>query len=100
MEYELIHKTLYQYSEPVTVSHHAARMEPVRDGRQDCSEFSLRIFPEPDVCTTRHDYFGNSVTVFSIREMHRTLEVHATSRVSVRQITPPVPALSPEDRTA
>ena len=95
MDYQLVHKTVYQYSEPVTVSHHAARMEPVRDGRQDCSFFSLRILPEPDVCTTRHDYFGNSVTVFGIRELHRTLEVQAISRVTVREITPPVPNLSP-----
>ncbi len=95
MDYQLVHKTVYQYSEPVTVSHHSARMEPVRDGRQDYSDFTLRIQPEPDVCTTRRDYFGNTVTVFGIRELHRTLEVEAVSRVTVREITPPVPNLSP-----
>ncbi len=95
MEYQLIHKTVYHYSEPVSVSQHAARLEPLRDSRQDVMGFTLRIEPEPDVLTTRTDYFGNSTTVFGIRELHRELSVEASSVVAVRPFMPPVPALSP-----
>ncbi len=95
MEYELIHRTEYRYSEPVTVSQHAARLEPAFEGRQELSGFSLGIYPKPDAISSRQDYFGNKVTVFGIRELHRKLVVEARSRVVVKPLTPPVPALSP-----
>ena len=28
MNYRIVHRTTYDYSEPVTVSHHAARLKP------------------------------------------------------------------------
>ena len=95
MEYELIHKTEYSYAEPVTVSQHAARLEPVVEGRQRVSDFSLSIQPKPAAVSSRLDYFGNKVTVFGIRELHRALVVEARSRVVVHPLTPPVPSLSP-----
>ena len=95
MQYHLIHKTVYHYSEPVTVSQHSARLQPIRNGHQNVSEFSLNIQPSPDVLATREDYFGNTVSVFGIRELHRELSVEASSLVNVHQMTPPVPALSP-----
>lgn len=95
MEYQLIHKTVYHYSEPVTVSQHAARLEPLHDSRQSAKGFTLRIEPSPDVVTTRTDYFGNRTTVFGIRELHKELVVESSSRVTVSGVTPPVPGLSP-----
>ncbi|MEY2598255.1 MAG: hypothetical protein RLZZ142_514 [Verrucomicrobiota bacterium] len=95
MDYLLTHRTTYAYAEPVSVSHHAARLQPVHDGRQVCSDYSLRVHPEPEVRTTRTDYFGNRVTAFTIRQMHRRMEAVASSRVTVQVITPPVPGLSP-----
>ena len=95
MEYLLTHRTSYLYSEPVSVSHHAARIQPLLDARQTCSDFRLRVVPEPSLTRVRRDYFGNTVTTFSIRQLHRKMETVATSRVSVRLMTPPVPNLSP-----
>jgi transglutaminase-like putative cysteine protease len=95
MDYQLIHKTVYHYTEPVAVSQHAARLEPLVSERQQTSGFTLRIDPLPDVFNTRTDYFGNRTAVFGIRELHRELVVEASSRVSVRPFTPPVPGLSP-----
>lgn len=95
MEYLLTHRTTYLYSEPVSVSHHAARLEPLQNDRQTYSGFELRIVPEPAVCTIRKDYFGNQVATFSIRQMHRKMETVATSRVTVAPMTLPVLALSP-----
>lgn len=95
MEYELIHRTEYRYTEPVTVSQHAARLEPAMEGRQQVSDFSLSIQPKPAALSSRLDYFGNKVAVFGIRELHRSLVVEARSRVVVQPLTPPVPSLSP-----
>lgn len=83
MKYRIVHRTRYRYSEPVTVSHHAARMAPRTTSHQTCSEFKLTIKPAPAVQNTRTDYFGNSVCVFSVQGMHTDLEVVATSIVKI-----------------
>ena len=95
MEYLLTHKTVYHYSEPVTVSHHAARLEPLQNARQSCEAFALDISPSPDALHSRRDYFGNRVSVFGIRELHRTFEVRASSRVRLAPQPPPLLSLSP-----
>jgi transglutaminase-like putative cysteine protease len=95
MDYTLIHKTTYEYTEPVSVSHHTARLAPSNDGRQRTTGFTLEISPKPEGIHTRTDYFGNAVSVFAIRELHRVLEVVAASTVSVPGLNPPVPSLSP-----
>jgi transglutaminase-like putative cysteine protease len=101
MNYRILHRTLYEYGEPVTVSHHAARIEPVAARAQRCGSFSLRIEPEPSLRKTRRDYFGNSVCFFSVQEIHSRLEVVAESLVTVSPTTPPAPALSaPWERVA
>jgi transglutaminase-like putative cysteine protease len=95
MTYDVTHRTTYDYSEPVTVSHHAARLKPKSLEWQVNEDFTLRITPEPAVRKLRTDYFGNRVCFFSIQEIHQQMEVVAVSRVTVNAITPPAPALSP-----
>jgi len=95
MTYDLMHRTVYDYSEPVTVSHHAARVKPMLLPAQHREEFTLEIEPEPTLRKMRTDYFGNRVCFFSIQEIHHRLEVVARSRVTVNATTPPVPSLSP-----
>lgn len=90
MNYRITHRTTYRYSEPVTVSQHAARMMPRRTAHQECSEHRLSIRPTPALQSTRSDYFGNNVCVFSIQGLHRELEVVATSTV---KIAPPAELL-------
>jgi len=96
MTYNLIHKTIYDYAEPVTVSHHAARVEPRVLPQQTVENFSLHIGPMPAILKPRVDFFGNQVCGFSIQEIHQHLEITATSRVTVAATTPPAPALSPD----
>lgn len=96
MNYRIIHRTVYEYAEAVTVSHHAARVKPRLTSAQERADFSLRIVPEPAVHTMRTDYFGNRVAFFSIQQIHHRLEVLATSLVSIRSLTPPVLTLSPK----
>ena len=95
MTYNLVHRTIYDYAEPVTVSHHAARVEPRALPQQQVENFSLQIGPVPAVIKPRVDFFGNQVCGFSIQEIHQHLEITACSRVTVAATTPPAPALSP-----
>ena len=96
MNYRILHRTVYDYSAPVTVSHHAARLKPRLTEVQPRAEFTLEIAPAPAVRTMHTDYFGNEVCFFSVQQIHRRLEITAGSRVSVRRVTPPVPGLAPE----
>jgi len=96
MTYNLIHRTIYEYAAPVTVSHHAARIEPRVLPQQSVENCSLQISPVPAVLRPRVDFFGNQVCGFSIQEIHQRLEVTATSRVTVFATTQPALALSPE----
>ncbi len=96
MKYRILHRTVYDYSEPVTVSHHAARLKPRLTEVQPQADFTLEIAPAPAVRTMHTDYFGNQVCFFSVQQIHRRLEITAASRVWVNRITPPVPGLSPE----
>lgn len=95
MTYNILHRTLYDYAAPVTVSHHVARLEPRATSAQAQESFSLKIFPEPTLRRERVDYFGNQLCLFSIQEVHSRLEIITHSRVSVRTEKPPVPESSP-----
>ncbi|HEX4121398.1 MAG TPA: transglutaminase family protein [Verrucomicrobiae bacterium] len=99
MTCDIVHRTLYDYSAPVTVSQHAARVEPRSlPNHQFLETFSLRIEPEPSIRKMRTDYFGNRICFFSIQEIHSQLEVVAECRVTVAETTPPTLFLSPEWR--
>jgi transglutaminase-like putative cysteine protease len=89
MTYDLIHRTTYVYSAPVSVSHHAARLHPRAHPAQECPKFDLVIIPEPAIRTERADYFGNIVRFFSVQQPHRRLEVTARSRVVVQPVLKP-----------
>ena len=94
MTYRIIHRTSYEYTEPVSVSHHAARVKPRDTDGQTREAFTLTITPEPAVRKMRSDYFGNRVCFFSIQELHRSFELEAVSVVSVSPLTPAAPGLS------
>ncbi len=91
MNYRIIHRTVYDYSAPVTVSHHVARLEPRVTAAQERLAFEMEITPAPALRKERTDYFGNQLCFFSIQEAHRHLEITTTSRVSVRAARAPAP---------
>jgi transglutaminase-like putative cysteine protease len=95
MRYRITHRTVYEYTAPVTISHHAARLQPQAGAGQECSEFHLSIQPKPAVRTTRVDSFGNHVCFFSVQEIHRHLEIIATSTVRVSGVPAFAAGLSP-----
>ena len=84
MTYDITHRTTYDYAAPVSVSHHVARLEPRAAEMQEVGSFSLKIFPQPTLCKSREDYFGNKLCSFSIQQVHERLETVTSSRVTVR----------------
>ncbi|HXC50923.1 MAG TPA: transglutaminase family protein [Candidatus Limnocylindrales bacterium] len=95
MNYRISHRTVYDYSEPVTVSHHAARLTPRITRGQTFEDFTIHIEPEPTIRKLRLDYFGNGVCFFSIQSIHQRLEVTASSIVVTSSETPVATGLSP-----
>jgi len=91
MTYRVTHTTIYDYSEPVTVSHHVARLQPRPRATQRERNFELHVSPEPSVRTPHTDYFGNRVLFFSIEQLHTRLEVTAHTEIDVAP--GPTPAL-------
>lgn len=95
MNYRVTHQTVYEYEQPVSVSHHAARLQPRSTAGQRADGWRLDIVPAPAVRTTRTDYFGNRVCFFTIQELHRGLEIMAGSEVRLTPQPAPDPARSP-----
>ena len=95
MTYRISHRTIYEYSEPVTVSHHVARLTPRITRGQMFEGFTIHIEPEPTLRKMRTDFFGNSVCFFSIQSIHQRLEVTATSLVTMSADSPVAAWLSP-----
>jgi transglutaminase-like putative cysteine protease len=81
MKLRVIHKTTYQYGQPVASSQHEAHVGP-RDSRsQVCLAHAVRVTPIPGTMRERRDYFDNRTLYFGIHELHRSMEVHAESDI-------------------
>jgi transglutaminase-like putative cysteine protease len=84
MIYQVRHQTTYEYSDPVSVSHHILRLTPRDLPGQQRRASRINITPSPQTHSTTHqDYFGNSVTSFSLQEPHELLTVEAISELEV-----------------
>lgn len=84
MRYDVRHETLYPHTVPVTVSHSAARLTPRAFSTQHVDEAHLEIVPAPSHRGERSDFFGNTLTTFTLTEPYAELRVLARSRVSVK----------------
>ncbi|MGE3803987.1 MAG: transglutaminase N-terminal domain-containing protein [Gemmataceae bacterium] len=88
MLYRILHKTTYDYAEPVSLCHNLAHLTPRSDERQQCRLCRLQIDPAPAVISSQTDYFGNQCTFFTVQTQHRQLAVTASHLVEVTS-TPP-----------
>ncbi len=100
MLYRVRHQTIYDYVEPVSVSHHVVRLTP-RDLRgQKRRSMELSVWPLPPFHATTHiDYFGNTVTSFTLPESHSRMSVEASSELEVQAVSHPVFSESPSWET-
>lgn len=81
MIYDIVHRTTYEYDEPVTFSVGDAHLLTGELDGQRCLDAELRVSPEPEHYRERIDYFGNRAAHFSIREAHTVLEVTASATI-------------------
>jgi transglutaminase-like putative cysteine protease len=91
--YTIKHRTWYAYAEAAPVCHNMLHLAPRNTTRQICSDYRLRIVPEPAFIARRTDWFGNFVDYFSIEGSHNGLEVTSESVVHV---SPPLKLASSE----
>ena len=94
MRFRVRHRTTYEYTEPVQLSHHAAHLRPREVDGQHITRVAVTIRPEPAVLhDDGQDYFGNPTTFFTIQSPHSTLEIESFFLVDTSQ-QPPLPQLA------
>lgn len=83
MRYRVVHTTSYSSSQPVSIAHNKAWLEPRETPWQQLCRFDLRIVPSPSTRSRHQDAFGNPVWMFSFNEGYAHLDVTASSLVEV-----------------
>ncbi len=96
MNYRIVHRTEYHYSEPVDSGHNEARLLAREVPRQHTRSAVLAIDPPPADFRERLDYFGNRVVSFALDQPHRALTVTATSEITVEDTVPALPLFEGE----
>jgi len=81
MKYIVAHKTTYTYFEPVSMSHHVAKLVPRDTDRQCCRNVHVKIHPQPDNLNEYIDFFGNKVIYFSVEKEHTQLTVSVRTEI-------------------
>lgn len=100
MIYRVRHRTMYDYEDSVSVSHHVVRLTPRTLPKQTCRKSHLSILPVPPATSSHSDYFGNTLTSFTLDEPHDRLIVEAESDLEVNSVAPPDFSRSPPWETA
>ncbi|MBF0272432.1 MAG: transglutaminase family protein [Magnetococcales bacterium] len=95
MAYRVRHITCYQFSEPVSLSHNLAWLQPRHTPSQNPLSFEWTIEPTPAIVFPRLDIHGNRVRYFEVLESHRTLTIECVSQVAVTPPLPLCPGVSP-----
>jgi transglutaminase-like putative cysteine protease len=93
--YEVSHRTVYDYSAPVSISHHLLHLAPRDSAFQTCRDTAVEISPPPSVRSRGVDYFGNPTTFVTIQQSHLELVLHALSVIEVSERHVPDPADTP-----
>ena len=81
MEFQVSHTTNYNYESGVTFCHNIATLKPKNMLGQTLLDYKLEISPLPSEISERLDFFGNTITRFSIQKHHNELKVTAKSRI-------------------
>lgn len=95
MLYDITHTTTYEYTDPVSVSHHILRLNPRELPHQRRLTTELCIEPLPAVSREHTDYFGNAVSYVTIQGAHRLLTIKSITRVERASPALPLPEETP-----
>jgi transglutaminase-like putative cysteine protease len=81
--YELVHRTTYDYPEPVTTSYGRAVLLPRDLPDQRLERAEVVIDPTPADHARHTDYFGSTSTYFAVTTPHTRLTVTASSTLTI-----------------
>lgn len=95
MRYKIHHRTVYDYTQVVSISHHLMHMAPRSHGRQSCLRTFIQIDPTPTVRSESLDYFENPVSYVTIQEPHKKLKISAYSDIDITAPPPLQLSMSP-----
>lgn len=84
MIYRLIHKTVFEYSSPVTFVYNTLHLKPRPLPWQTVLSSRLTVLPEPATLSEHIDYFGNVATFCAVEDKHDQMQVLIESEVEVR----------------
>jgi transglutaminase-like putative cysteine protease len=87
MRWQILHRTGYQYGEPVRDSFNEVRLKPVTNRDQTVESFLLKVLP-PARLQHYLDFYSNVVHHFEIPEPHQTLHVESTVVVNMHPQPP------------
>ncbi len=73
MKYRITHRTTYTYDYPVSVGNHVACLHPRSFAGNSLLATQLTVSPTPSDLTHRHDYFGNTLSFFTVQQPHTEL---------------------------
>ncbi len=82
--YDVVHETIYSYTEAVQQSAHMFRLRPAHDLEQELIDYRLEMTPEGPT-RSYDDVFGNHLTLAELRTPYTELNIRASSRVRVRR---------------
>lgn len=81
MLFKISHTTSYEYESGVTFCHNIATLKPRNMLGQTVLDYNIEISPAPLDISEKPDFFGNTVTRFSIQKYHNELKVTTTSKI-------------------
>jgi len=93
MRLQIVHRTEYLYSSPVSENFNELRLQPVSNEVQECHRFQLSTTPQAPV-RRYHDFHLNLVDHFYVAETHTKLVIEAKSTVSTAGPRPEVATAS------
>jgi transglutaminase-like putative cysteine protease len=83
VRYRVTHRTVYEYSQPVSVCHSLFHLRPRATPTQRSIVSTLAVDPPPAVLIGRDDVYGNPTTFGIVQQIHRALAVEAVSEVEL-----------------
>lgn len=86
--YDLVHRTTYEYAQPVTDSYGRTTLTPRDLTDQRVLATSLTIDPEPADRGEHVDWFGSTTTYFGVTQPHTRLVVTSRSTLEVSRVAP------------
>lgn len=89
MQYQIVHKTIYTYSQSITLEPHTIRLRPRSDGWQTLQNFEIEILPTPVNQSQIIDLDGNAaIKVWFGSQTTELLEIQTRSQVETHCTNP------------